>query len=95
MLAHLAFGSTPWTRQERAAAFGRGHAAWLATLPGPAAKVLRTLADQFARGGVEALESKELFNTPSVQAAGGLDALKLAGRPADLVRELKERMLAA
>jgi len=41
------------------------------------------------------LENRHIFLTPDVITAGGLDALKAAGIPADLLRETKARMFAA
>jgi len=56
---------------------------------------VKALASQFGRAGIEGLETPEIFNAPEVRRAGGLDALKLFGRPADLLVETKERIFAA
>jgi type I restriction enzyme R subunit len=93
VLADLAFGLDPKTRVERAAALDYKQAAWLASLPTDAAKTLRALAQQFARDGIEALETRHVFQAPEVEQAGGLDALKKIGA-ADVLRETKERLLA-
>ena len=85
----------PRTRAERAEAFGYKHAGWLAGLPATTRATLRALAGQFARGGTEGLENAHVFQTPEVVRAGGLAALKALGRPADVLRETKERMFAA
>ena len=95
VLAELGYGQNPRTRAARAAAFTYKHAGWLATLPSPAAGTLQALAAQFARGGTEGLENPQVFQTPEVMQAGGLGALKELGRPADVLREAKERILAA
>ena len=95
VLAELGYGLAPRTRAERAEAFGYKHAGWLAGLPATTRATLRALAGQFARGGTEGLENAYVFQTPEVMRAGGLAALKVLGRPADVLRETKERMFAA
>jgi type I restriction enzyme, R subunit len=95
VLADLAYGLAPKTRAERADAFAYKHAAWLAELPSSTAGTLRALVEQFARGGTDALENGLVFETPEVMRAGGLAALRALGRPADVLRETKERMFAA
>lgn len=95
VLADLAYGLLPRTREERALAFGYKHAAWLAEFPAPARATIEAIAGQFALGGTEGLENPHMFATPEVQAAGGLNALRAAGEPAHLLRETKERMFAA
>ncbi len=53
------------------------------------------MAKQFARAGTDGLENPQIFQTPDVVKAGGLDALKALGKPAAILRETKERMFAA
>jgi type I restriction enzyme R subunit len=67
----------------------------LAKLPANAAGTLKALAAQFSKGGTDGLENPQVFQTPEVQKAGGLEALKALGKPADVLRETKERMFAA
>jgi type I restriction enzyme R subunit len=95
VLAELGYGLSPRTRAGRADAFTYKHQGWLATLPGPTRATLEALAAQFARGGTDGLENREVFQTPDVVRAGGLAALKALGRPADILRETKERLFAA
>ncbi len=95
MLGELGYGMEPRTRSGRADAFGYKHDVWLDGLPPNAAKTVRALARQFARGGTEGLENPKVFQTPEVVAAGGLDALRTLGKPSDVLRETKERMFAA
>lgn len=68
------------------------------TEEGDATKVgatIKAIASQFEHGGTEGLENPQIFQTPEVKAAGGLEALKAAGKPAELLRETKVRMFAA
>ncbi|HEV7125911.1 MAG TPA: type I restriction-modification enzyme R subunit C-terminal domain-containing protein, partial [Ktedonobacterales bacterium] len=95
VLADLAYELAPRTRVERADEFTTRDGAWLASLPGETAAVIRALAAQFALDGTEALESPRLFDTPEVARAGGLPALAHGGAPAELLRETKERIFAA
>jgi type I restriction enzyme R subunit len=95
VLAELAYGMNPRTRSERTNAFGYKHAAWLETLPTATAATIEALAGQFAREGTEGLENPQVFRLPDVVQAGGLEALKGLGKPADVLRETKERMFAA
>ena len=41
------------------------------------------------------METPEVFQTPEVVRAGGLESLKVLGKPADVLRQTKERMFAA
>lgn len=95
VLGELGYGLAPKTRVERAGAFGYKHAGWLADLPQRAARTVRALANQFALAGTEGLENPTIFQTPDVVRAGGLPALKLVGKPADVLMETKHRMFAA
>jgi type I restriction enzyme R subunit len=95
VLADLGYGLRPLTRIERAEAFNYKHASWLNGMPARSAAALRALAGQFARAGTEGLENQLVFETPEVKKSGGLDALRNLGRPADVLREAKERIFAA
>lgn len=92
VLADLGYGLAPRTRRERADAFGDKNAAWLGDLPPQTAATVQALARQFARSGTEGLENPQIFSTPEVARAGGLAALRAVGKPADVLRETKERM---
>lgn len=95
VLAELGYGLAPRTRVDRADAFTYKHAGWLAGLPPKAAATIKALASQFTRAGIDGLENQHIFETKEVRTAGGLTALKAIGRPADVLRETKERMFAA
>ena len=95
VLAELGYGLAPRTRADRAAAFAYKHDAWLAGLPARTAATLKALASQFERGGTEGLENPEVFRTPEVTHAGGFKALKVLGKPADVLHQTKERLFAA
>jgi type I restriction enzyme R subunit len=95
VLAHLGYGLAPRTRMERAAAFTYKHDAWLKGMPRQSAETLRALALQFGRSGTEGLENPLVFETPDVQRAGGLAALRSFGKPVDVLRETKARIFAA
>jgi type I restriction enzyme R subunit len=95
VLGELGYGMTPRTRVQRAEAFNYKHTDWLTTLPTPAAAAVRALASQFSKAGTDGLENPQIFQTPEMRHAGGLDALRMAGPPADVLNETKVRMFAA
>jgi type I restriction enzyme R subunit len=95
VLGEVGYGMDPRTRPERAEAFNYKHAAWLATLPKDASATLRALASQFAQAGTDGLENPQVFQTPDVVRAGGLPALKMLGKPSEVLHQTKERMFAA
>lgn len=95
VLAELGYGMQPRTRVERAEAFGYKHAVWLDRMPPQAARAVRALTSQFAKAGTDGLENPQIFQTPEMRGAGGLVALRLAGSPARVLAETKERMFAA
>jgi type I restriction enzyme R subunit len=95
VLGELGYGLNPRTSAERADAFGYKHADWLKTLPPAASETLRRLAAQFGHGGTDALENPHVFEMSDVRAAGGLEALRVIGNPAAVLRETKERLFAA
>ncbi|NOH01163.1 MAG: DEAD/DEAH box helicase family protein [Chloroflexi bacterium] len=95
VLGELGYGLNPRTRLDRAAAFTYKHSAWLNTMPKQSAETLRALALQFGRAGTDGLESPHIFDTPEVEKAGGLIALRAFGQPAEILRETKARIFAA
>ena len=95
VLAELGYGLNPRTRVERVEAFTYKHAEWLSQIPTDAAHTIEALTKQFAHIGIDGLENPQVFQMPDVVRAGGLRALRVLGRPADVLRETKERMIAA
>jgi type I restriction enzyme R subunit len=95
VLTDIAFGVAPLTRVARAYSFGYKQRAWLDALPAETKSVILAIVAQFGREGTEAFESPQLFSVQSVNAAGGIAALKKGGNPAELIREAKARLLAA
>ena len=91
----MAYDAAPLDRISRRDAFHVGNGAWLTDLPPAASSAVGAIADQFALGGTEALESRDLFSTPDLIAAGGLAALRAAGDPLAVMREAKRRLFEA
>ena len=75
-------------------AFTYKHTGWLADLPAPTSRTLKALTGQFPLAGTDALENPQVFRTPEVVQAGGLEALRALGQPADILRETKESLFA-
>ena len=61
-------------------------------MPEKTAATVKALVAQFARGGTEELENRNIFQTPAVKKAGGLSALAAHDEPAALLRETKARL---
>lgn len=95
VLAELGWGMSLRTREDRVLAFRYKQEDWLDALPAKANATIRAIAGQFALGGTEGLENTQIFQTTAVRAAGGREALRLTGVPAELLRETKVRMFAA
>lgn len=95
VLADLGYGLAPHTRVQRADAFHYKHRGWLDGLPPPASATLSVLVGQFGRNGTEELENPRVFRTPAVERAGGLKALAVMDKPAEVLRETKLRIFAA
>jgi type I restriction enzyme R subunit len=94
VLAALAYGIQPRTRHARAEQFDGGPD-WLIQLPQPSTKVIRAIVRQFENAGTDALEARELWETPEIKQLRGLAALREAGNPAELMRKTKETLFVA
>ncbi|MHC1610501.1 MAG: DEAD/DEAH box helicase family protein [Candidatus Methanospirareceae archaeon] len=95
ILAEIGFGVAPKTRKERAFAFQYKHGRWLDSFPQETRATLIALVNQFEKGGIEELENPRIFQTPDVIRAGGLNVLRILGKPHDIISETKRRLLAA
>jgi type I restriction enzyme R subunit len=80
------------TRPQRAAAYLNANAAWFADMDAPSAIVLKGLGHQFALDGTEALESSALWEVPEIKWAGGINALRALGAPAQVMQDAKMRL---
>ena len=94
ILAALAYGIAPRTRHARAGQFDGGPD-WLIQLPQPATKVIRAIVKQFESAGTDALEARELWETPEIKNLRGLAALREGGEPSQLMRKTKETLFVA
>jgi type I restriction enzyme R subunit len=95
VLGELGYGLHRLTRLERAEAFSYKQEDWLREMPEETAATVRAIASQFAKSGTEGLENKLIFQVPEVIKAGGLEALKLVGKPSEIIQETKIRLFAA
>ncbi|VVB55664.1 Type III restriction enzyme, res subunit [uncultured archaeon] len=94
VLAKLGYGIPPKSRIERTTAFKYKNKQWLRQFPEITGNVLVSIARQFEKGGIEELETTEIFNEAEVVASGGFQALvglKIA--PEMLIQETKTRLL--
>jgi len=95
ILAEIGFGIGPKDRCERVDALQYKHWEWLYALPEKTRATLVALSKHFEKGGIEELENPYVFNSPDVTRAGGLEALKILGKPKDIINETKKRLFAA
>lgn len=95
VLADIAYGAEPKTREQRVFSFSYKQKPWLSKFPLETRAVILAIANQFIKEGTEALESGYIFNAKEVREAGGIKALKQGGDAAELMRQTKERMFVA
>lgn len=95
VLGQLGYRLNPQTRTIRFAEFARQQAQWLQGMPPQAAKTVQAIAQQFVISGTDGLEDTRLFQVPEVARAGGLNALKLLGKPVDVLQETKVKLFSA
>lgn len=79
-------------RPERGELFITHNQSWFSDMDAKAATVLKGLGHQFAQGGTDALESQSLWEVPEIKLAGGLNALRGLGAPAQVMHEAKARL---
>ena len=92
LFAHFGYRERALKRRERESAYLMHEAPWFTSVDSRAAIVLRGIGHQFGAGGTEALESEWLWDVPEIKQAGGLMALRVLGKPADVMREAKTRL---
>jgi type I restriction enzyme R subunit len=89
---HHGYHARALRRPERGAQFIDTNRPWFDGMDASAAIVLRGLGHQFAAGGTDALETPALWEVPEIRLAGGLDALRVIGKPTEVMREAKVRL---
>jgi type I restriction enzyme, R subunit len=89
---HHGYHARALKRPERGEFFISHNEAWFSTMDNKAATVLKGLGHQFAQGGTDALESQNLWEVPEIKQAGGLNALRGLGVPAQVMHEAKARL---
>ena len=95
VLGEVGYALQRRTRTERAFMFHTKNSKWLAPMPLPAQATLKAIANQFGKGGTEALESASIWDVTEVIKSGGLLALKKLGKPYEIIDQTKERLFAA
>lgn len=89
---HHGYKARAFKRPERGAHYITGNQHWFDGMDDKAAIVLKGLGHQFALGGTEALETPALWDVPEISNAGGLNALRVLGRPVEVMLEAKGRL---
>ena len=95
VLGQLGYDMAPLTRMLRFATFAQQQADWLKAMPPRSARTVEAIAQQFVFEGTDGLENQQLFQVPSIMQAGGMPALKLLGKPLDVLQDMKIRLFAA
>ena len=89
---HHGYKARALKRPERGAHYITSNQSWFDGMDAKAAIVLKGLGHQFAQGGTEALETQALWEVPEISNAGGLNALRVLGKPVQVMHEGKERL---
>jgi len=89
---HHGYHARALRRPERGHLFISSHQSWFDGMDPKAAIVLKGLGHQFSAGGTDALETPALWEVPEIRLAGGLGALRVLGKPTDVIREAKGRL---
>lgn len=95
LFAHHAYRAQALKRPERNIIYLEDNQPWFESMDANAATVLKSVGNQFALDGTQALETPALWEVPEIKAAGGLDALAVLGKPVLVMKEAKQRLFAA
>ena len=89
---HYGYHAQALTRLARGEQYIASNRSWFDGMDAKAAIVLKGLGRQFAQGGTESLETPALWDVPEIRFAGGLNALRVLGRPVEVMLEAKGRL---
>jgi type I restriction enzyme R subunit len=89
---HHGYKARALRKKERGELYISGNEGWFAGMNPNAATVLRCFGNQFSFGGTEALETTALWDVPEIRMAGGMNALRVLGAPAQVIFEAKGRL---
>jgi type I restriction enzyme R subunit len=89
---HHGYHARALKRHERGELFISHNQNWFNGMDGRAAIVVKSFGHQFAQGGTDALETPALWDVPEIKQVGGLDALRVLGKPVQVMHEAKGRL---
>jgi len=89
---HHGYKARALKRSERGELFISKNQDWFDDIDAKAAIVLKGLGHQFSMDGTEALETPSFWDVPEIKMAGGLNVLKVLGKPAEVIRDAKGRL---
>ncbi len=95
LFAHHGYHARALKQRDRGILYLKDNADWFEAMPYKAAAVLKALGQQFSVGGTEALESQSLWQVPEIAEHGGLTALRIIGKPIEVMIEAKRKIFAA
>lgn len=89
---HHGYHARALKRPDRGNLFISHNQNWFDDMDSKAAIVLKSFGHQFAQGGTDALETPALWEVPEIKQVGGLDALRVLGKPVQVMHEAKGRL---
>ena len=82
------------SREERASMFAQNNSEWLKSFNREVSSILNIFAEQFSKGGIEELETQELFNISKFKSIDVLQTFETAGVNSNqIIKETKFRIL--
>lgn len=75
VLSNLTFSVRPITLIERSDSFVYKNDKWIKKFPNNAQKIILSISNQFSKGGIEELETPNLFDDKDIKKNGGIDYL--------------------
>ena len=75
VLSNLTFSVRPITLIERSDSFLYKNDKWIKKFPNNAQKIILSISTQFSKGGIEELETPNLFDDKDIKKNGGIDYL--------------------
>lgn len=94
VISYIVFSTNPMSREERASMFAQNNSEWLKSFNKEVSSILNIFAEQFSKGGIEELETQELFNISKFKSIDVLQTFESAGVNSNqIIKETKFRIL--
>ena len=94
VISFIVYSNSPLTKIERSNSFIYKNRDWLENFSKESMIVISTLAKQFSIGGIEELESSQLFEIPEIKSLDGLKLLENEKYKVNsIITDIKYRLL--